>query len=124
LVRLMDDLLDASRISRDRLDLIRKPMDLRDAIANAVETSSPLIEDAGHELRVELPDEALNVNGDNARLCQIVGNLLTNAAQYTPGGGHIVLSAQRVDTDVVLRVEDDGAGIAEDMLPRIFDLFV
>ncbi|MBN1240408.1 MAG: hybrid sensor histidine kinase/response regulator, partial [Gammaproteobacteria bacterium] len=124
LVRLMDDLLDASRVSRGKLDLIRKPMDLRAAISDAVETSSPAVEEAGHRLTVRLPDEPLDVDGDAARLCQVLSNLLSNAAQYSQYGGRIELSAQRRDGKVVVRLKDDGIGISADMLPRIFDLFV
>jgi signal transduction histidine kinase len=123
LVRLMDDLLDASRISRGKLELRKQPFDVRAAAASAVESATPAMQEAGHELTVGLSDEPLAVSGDRARLIQVIGNLLTNAAQYTPRGGHIRLSIGRDGDNAVVSVTDDGMGIKEDMLSRIFEMF-
>jgi signal transduction histidine kinase len=124
LVRLVDDLLDVSRITRGTIDLQREVIDLRRIVNGAVETSRPLLEAHEHSLTISLPNEPLIVDGDPVRLTQILTNLLNNAARYTPDGGHISLSASREGSDVVLRVHDTGAGITGEMLSKIFDLFV
>jgi signal transduction histidine kinase len=123
LVRLVDDLLEVSRITRGKLELRKEIVDLSAIVRTAVETSRPLIDGARHELRVELPPEPLPLEADPVRLSQVVSNLLNNAAKYTPSGGHIVLSARRDGAEVVFSVKDDGSGIPKDMLPRVFDLF-
>src|SRR5262249_33916548 len=92
--------------------------------ARAVETAKPLIEVQGHQLDVSVPQESLLLDADPVRLAQVVGNLLTNAAKYTAANGHIRLTAQREGGEAVLRVGDTGIGIAPDMLPHVFELFV
>jgi PAS domain S-box-containing protein len=124
LVRLVDDLLDVSRITRGRLELHRAPAELAAAVARAVETTRPLIEAGGHELTVSLPPERLLLEADLVRLAQVFANLLHNAAKYTERGGHLWLTAEREGDEAVVRVRDTGIGIAPEMLPRIFDLFV
>ena len=123
-VTLVDDLLDVSRITRGKVQLRRTFVQLADVVAKAIEMASPLLEQQRHELRVEVPRVGLGVLGDPNRLAQVVANLLTNAAKYTEPGGLVHVSADRVDGAVVLRVRDTGVGIAADMLPRVFDLFV
>jgi PAS domain S-box-containing protein len=124
LVRLVDDLLDVSRVMRGKIELRKERVELSTVIARAVETVQPLIEAQGHELTVHLPPESLSLDADPVRLAQVVGNLLTNAAKYTEANGRIRLTAQREDGEAVLRVRDSGIGIAPDMLPHIFELFV
>lgn len=123
LVRLVDDLLDVSRITRGKIRLERKCLSIARAIHSAVETSRPLIDASGHELTVDVPSEPLYVDADEARLSQVLGNLLNNAAKYTLAGGRIRLSAEREGDQVVFRVRDSGTGIPQEMLPKIFDLF-
>lgn len=123
LQRLVDDLLDVSRITRGKVELRKEIVEIADVVARAVEIASFLLEQRRHELEVRVP-RALEWDGDPVRLSQVVANLLTNAARYTEPGGHVALDAWREGADVVLRVRDDGRGIAEDLLPRIFDPFV
>jgi PAS domain S-box-containing protein len=123
LVRLVDDLLDVSRITRGKINLRREPVELAQIIAAAVESSRPLIDARFHELQVEAPAAALRVEGDLTRLSQVVSNLLTNSAKYTPEGGHIWLIVQEEKGLGVIRVRDDGVGIAPELLPKVFDLF-
>ncbi len=123
LVRLIDDLLDVSRISSGKLDLQLAAVPLRDVIESALEASRPHIEASGHRLEVALPSEPLLVNGDLVRLAQVVGNLLNNGAKYTPDGGVVGICAQRENDEALIRVTDSGIGIERDMLPHIFDLF-
>jgi signal transduction histidine kinase/DNA-binding response OmpR family regulator len=123
LVRLVDDLLDVSRITRGKISLQFEPLDMALVVARAVEISQPMIEARGHELTVVLPEEPLCVKGDLVRLAQVVGNLLNNAAKYTEEGGRIWLTAVRDGGEVVLRVRDTGVGIPRDMLTTVFDLF-
>jgi PAS domain S-box-containing protein len=124
LVRLVDDLLDVSRITRGKLNLRREGVDVRAVIAAAVETSRPAIEQAGHELTVKVPEEAVLVDGDATRLAQVVANLLNNSAKYTHRGGHICLTAERTNGSVVLSVKDNGIGIPPTMLGRVFEMFI
>jgi PAS domain S-box-containing protein len=124
LVRLVDDLLDVSRVMRGKIDLHMEPVELATVVARAVETAQPLIEVQGHHLALSLPHESLLVHGDPVRLTQVIGNLLTNSAKYTEANGHIWISAHREEHDVLLSVKDDGIGIAADMLPHVFELFV
>jgi PAS domain S-box-containing protein len=124
MTRLVDDLLDLSRISRGLIQLLKEPVDVAGPVRQAVEGIQPLVRERGLTLSVSLPAEAVCVEADPARLQQIVGNLLTNAAKYTDPGGSIWLSAGREGDELVLRVRDTGIGIAAEMLPRIFDLFV
>ncbi|WP_438021853.1 GAF domain-containing protein [Sorangium sp. So ce233] len=123
MVRMVDDLLDVSRITRGKVELRRERVDLRSVLNGALETSRPLIEAAAHELAVRLPAEPLLLDADPTRLAQVFANLLNNAAKYTPGGGVIRLAAQREGAGVVVRVVDNGVGIPADMLPKVFDMF-
>jgi signal transduction histidine kinase len=123
LIRLVDDLLDVSRITQGKLELKQCRVELAQVIESAVEASEPFIHSAGHKLTVELPEQPLYVNADPNRLAQVVSNLLNNAARYTPEGGHIRLSADREDDEGVITVTDNGIGIPADMLDRIFDKF-
>ncbi|AMV40600.1 PAS domain S-box protein [Planctomyces sp. SH-PL62] len=123
LVRLVDDLMDVSRVTSGKIVLRRERIDLRDVVAAAVETSRQMIDADGHELSVRLPDEPIPVEADRTRLVQVVANLLNNAAKYTPQDGRIDLSVAREGETAVIRVADDGIGIPAEMLPRIFDMF-
>lgn len=123
MVRLIDELLDLSRISRGKVELRLERVTLASVIQNAVETSRPLIEGAGHELILELPAEPLFVDADTTRLAQVFSNLLNNAAKYTEPGGHIRLAAETRDGEVRVSVADDGIGIPASMLPAVFDMF-
>ncbi len=123
MVRLVDDLMDVSRISRGKLELRKGRVPLAAVLNSAVETSSPLIEQMGHELTVTLPKQPLIVDADMTRLAQVFLNLLNNAAKYSDRGGHIQLNVERQGSDVVVTVKDTGIGIAADQLPRIFELF-
>jgi signal transduction histidine kinase/CheY-like chemotaxis protein len=123
MTRLVDDLLDASRIQRGKLRLEKRPIELARVVAGAVEAARPGVSARRHELTVSLPPEPLYLEADPTRLTQIFVNLLSNAVRYTPDGGHIALSAERDGADAVVRVKDDGLGIPPDMLYRIFDPF-
>lgn len=123
MVRLVDDLMDVSRITRDRLELRLERIELARVVEQAVETSRPLVEAGGHQLAVELPGEPLFVDADLARLAQVISNLLNNAAKYTERGGRITLTARRDGGSAEVRVRDTGIGIPAAMLPRVFDMF-
>ncbi|MDB5350101.1 MAG: chemotaxis protein methyltransferase CheR [Planctomycetota bacterium] len=123
MVRLIDDLLDVSRISRNRLELRKERVELAAVVQGALESSRPLIEQCGHELTVSLPPLPVYVDADPTRLGQVILNLLNNAAKYTERGGHVRLTAERQGGDVVLSVRDSGVGISPEMLPHVFDLF-
>jgi signal transduction histidine kinase/DNA-binding response OmpR family regulator len=123
LVRLVDDLLDVSRITRGKIRIELAGVDLAAVVSGAVETSRPLIEAGTHQLEVSLPEEPLWVNADQARLSQVLANLLNNAAKYTPEGGLISISAAREETEARICVRDNGMGIPAEMLARVFDLF-
>lgn len=124
LVRLVDDLLDVSRIITGHIELRKERFDLSAAVTRAVETAEPLIVARGHRLIVSTADEPISVWADLVRLSQVIANLLTNAAKYSPQPSCIWLSAQREGEDLVIRVKDEGMGIAPDMRERIFELFV
>jgi PAS domain S-box-containing protein len=124
LVRLVDDLIDVSRVMRGKIDLRTERIELATVVARAIETAQPLIDSHGHRLELAVPSAPIHVNGDPVRLTQVVGNLLTNAAKYTEANGTIRLSAESENGEAVLRVRDNGIGIAPAMLPSIFDLFV
>jgi PAS domain S-box-containing protein len=124
LARLLDDLLDVSRITRDRIELRWIVLSIADAVERALEATRPLVDERRHVVSVTLPTRPLYVEADPARLEQIIVNVLNNAAKYTPPEGHISVVVAQEDNDVVLRVSDTGIGIPEDMLSRIFDLFV
>ena len=121
--RLVDDLLDVSRITRGKIRLQMEPLDVTAAVNVAVETSRPLIESRKHELILSLPSQPLRVDADPTRLAQVLANLLNNAAKYTQEGGRVWLSVEREGDEAVFRVRDNGSGIPPEMLPRIFDLF-
>jgi CheY-like chemotaxis protein len=123
MVRLIDDLLDVSRISRNKMELRRARVLLADVASSAVETARPAVEEAGHELTVSLPPEPVHLDADLTRLAQVFGNLLSNSAKYTPRGGHIWLSAGRRGQEVVVSVRDNGIGIPAESLRSIFDMF-
>jgi PAS domain S-box-containing protein len=123
LVRLVDDLLDVSRVMRGKIELRLEQVDLATIVARAIETARPLIETQEHSLQVELA-EPLLVNADPVRLAQVIGNLLTNAAKYTERGGQISLTAKRDGQQAEVSLRDSGIGIAPEMLAQIFDLFV
>ncbi|MGI4843523.1 MAG: hybrid sensor histidine kinase/response regulator [Janthinobacterium lividum] len=124
MARLLDDLLDAARISSGKITLSVRPMALAGALDQAVETVAPRIRERGQRLDIELPDEDFTIDGDPVRLTQVFANLLGNASKYTGDGGRIVLGARRAGEEVVVTVSDDGSGIAPEMLPQIFDLFI
>ena len=124
LVRLVDDLLDVSRVSRGKVELRKGIVSLNAVVDLALETSRPLIEAARHALTVTLPSDTVLLHADATRLAQVLGNLLNNAAKYTPAGGHIVLAAQHQPSGrVSITVSDNGIGIPAEMLGRVFDLF-
>jgi PAS domain S-box-containing protein len=124
LTRLVDDLLDVSRIARGKVELKNEIVEMAEVVAKAIELASPLLEERTHVLTVDVPPRGLAVMGDSTRLSQVAANLLTNAAKYTNPGGHITVSAKLEGAEVVLRVRDTGVGIAPEFLPRVFDLFV
>lgn len=124
MARLLDDLLDVSRITRGKVVLRVDDVDLLSVVDSAVEASSPLVEARGHRLTLSLPGDAVWVRGDAVRLAQVVGNLLNNAAKYTPPGGEVHLSLQRDNDEAIIRVRDNGDGIDAGTLPHIFSLFV
>ena len=124
LVRLVDDLLDISRIIRGKIELRREHLDLRQAVERAAETARPVLDVYGHTLSVSLPPEALRVSGDLVRLAQVISNLLTNAAKYSRASAPIEVSVRREGAEALVAVKDRGVGIPAALLPRVFDLFV
>jgi PAS domain S-box-containing protein len=123
LTRLVDDLLDVSRITLGKITLNRAALDLRPIVAQAVEAAQPLLMARHHQLTTEISASPLPIWGDAARLIQIISNLLNNAARFTADGGHITLAVRREDARIVLSVKDDGVGIPADMRERVFDMF-
>ncbi len=123
MTRLIDDLMDVSRINRGKIQLQKTRMSLADAVRNAVDTSRPLIDVQGHELFVDMPAEPVYLEGDLIRLSQVFANLLNNSAKYTDPGGRIRLSVERQGNDAVVSVSDNGVGIPPDMLANVFDMF-
>ena len=124
MARLLDDLLDVSRISSGKVVLRLEPLDLRDAIARAVEALQPAMDQRGHRLSIVLPPAALPVRGDPTRLVQLLSNLLNNAAKYTPDGGRITVTAECAGEEIRVQVADTGLGMSAQLLEGIFDLFV
>ncbi len=124
LTRLVDDLLDVSRIARGKVELKSEIVELHGVVAQAIEMARPLVEQRAHALTVDVPARGLAVKGDVTRLSQVVANLLNNAAKYTPVGGRITITGEVHQGEAVLRVRDTGMGIAADVLTGIFDLFV
>lgn len=123
MARLVDDLLDLSRLSRGRIELRRERVDVAVAIEDALQACRPLIDAARHELVLSLPDEPVCVDGDLVRLSQIIANLVNNAVKYTPSGGRIELTLVERPGEAAVVVSDSGIGIAPDMVPRIFEMF-
>jgi PAS domain S-box-containing protein len=123
MVRLIDDLLDMSRISRGKVELRRERIELLKIIQQAVETSRPLIEENGHDLTIDAPPDPIFVDADATRLAQVFSNLLNNAAKYTERGGHVTLTVERQGSDAVVGVRDTGVGIPAHMLPKVFEMF-
>jgi CheY-like chemotaxis protein len=123
LIRLVDDLLDVSRMTRGTIQIKKRLLRLQDIVAQGAEIAMPLIEQRRHHLDVHLSSSELRVNGDEARLAQVVSNLLTNAAKYTDPGGCITVEAHRQGGEIVLSVKDDGIGISAELLPHVFDMF-
>ena len=123
MTRLVEELFDIASVRQGKVKLRMENLDLVAVAARAVDTSRPVIERRGHAFDVVQPAGPIRVHGDETRLCQVVANLLTNAARYTPEGGRIALTLDKDDRDAIIRVEDTGVGIAADMLPRVFDLF-
>ena len=124
LTRIVDELLDVNRVARGRFSVERRPIDLQEVLARAVESSRPLIEQHGLEFEMEVPPDPLPVNGDTMRLVQVFVNLLNNAAKYTPAPGRVRLEVLRGEREVIVRVHDTGRGIPEDSLERVFELFM
>ena len=123
MVRLIDDLLDVSRVSRGKIELKKELIDLKAIVGLAVETSLPLVEAGRHDLSVQIAPEPLPVLADPTRLAQVFSNLLNNAAKYTPEGGRLSLVARRVGHEAHVAVTDNGVGIPKEMLPEVFEMF-
>ena len=124
LSRLVDDLLDVSRITQRRIELRQETVEVAEIVRQAVETVEPMIRERGHDLQIHSSYRALHVHGDVSRLVQCVVNLLTNAAKYTEPGGRIHISTRGQDQSAVIEVSDNGMGISPELLPKVFDLFV
>jgi PAS domain S-box-containing protein len=124
MARLIDDLIDISRITTGNIALERQPVNMVDAVRRAIETSAPLVDSAGHMLNVDVPDAALMVRGDVLRLTQLLTNIVNNAARYTPAGGEIDVRARAEGTFAVVSVRDNGQGIAPHLMEGIFQMFV
>lgn len=123
MVRLVDDLMDLSRISRGKLDLRMELVDLVSVLGMALEASRPLIDRNEHQLKVQVPEGSFMVLGDTNRLMQVISNLLNNAAKYTPPGGNIELALERNGDSAVIRVKDNGIGIEKEAITKVFDMF-
>ena len=124
MIRLVDDLLDISRIAHGKIELKRERFEVAEVIAAAIETARPLVDARRHRLTVDVAADGLEVEADRARLAQSVGNLINNAAKYTEAGGTIAISARRDGATIAIAVRDDGMGIAPEMLPHVFTTFV
>ncbi len=123
LLRLMEDLLDVSRITRGKIELRREPVELRSMVQDAVDSTRPAIESMDHTLAVDLPEGPILVQGDRVRLAQVLSNILGNAAKFTPRGGLIAVNAHSENGSVVIRVRDNGIGIPPHMVDRVFEMF-
>jgi signal transduction histidine kinase len=123
LAHLINDLLDIARVTNGKVDIRKEKVDLRSVVSNAVETSLPLIEKSGHAFSLEVHDAPLPVEADAARIAQVIGNLLTNAAKYTPNGGSIKLAVGSEGGEAVIAVTDSGVGIPREALETVFDMF-
>src|SRR5205085_1285294 len=124
MVRLIDDLLDVSRITRGTMELRKSRVELATVVESAVETVRPIIQEMGHALEIVLPKHPIVVEADPTRLAQVISNLLNNAAKYMSHGGKIDLVAKREDSAVTIAVQDTGIGIPPEMIDRIFDMFI
>ena len=124
MARLLDDLLDVSRITRGTLEIRRDAVDLRAVLRHAVEAARPLAQAVEHELQVQVPEVPLVVRGDETRLIQVIGNLINNAVKFTNAGGAIVVSADIDGPMIVARVRDSGRGISPELLPHVFEMFI
>ena len=124
MMRLVDDLLDVSRITRGEIQLEHQSVDVRDVVARALEIARPLVQQRRHHVEVVVPDHPILVYGDATRLTQVITNLARNAAKFTDPGGRISVEVRQVDGRAVVEVSDNGSGIGPDLLPRVFDLFV
>jgi PAS domain S-box-containing protein len=124
MMRLVDDLLDVARITRGTLVLKQQRLDLRGVITKAIELASPLLEQRKHHLEIDMPDQPIPVEADDARLTQVFANILVNAARYTEDGGHISIRGRALDGEVCVSIQDDGRGMPPELLARVFDLFV
>jgi PAS domain S-box-containing protein len=124
MTRIVDDLLDLSRINRGKVSLQREPVELAQVIELAVQASRPQLDEYRHELYVSLPEGSIVLDVDRARFAQVLSNLLNNSAKYTPEGGRIDLTVTEAGSDVLIKVADNGIGISQDLLPKVFDLFV
>jgi len=122
--RLVDDLLDVSRIAHGLIELKRRPVEMSEVLLKAIELASPLLEQRAHALDVQVPRAGLLVDGDPVRLAQVFANLVTNAAKYTRARGRISIAAERLEEQIVVRVTDNGMGISAELLPTVFELFV
>jgi signal transduction histidine kinase len=123
MVRMVDDLMEVSRITRGQVELRKNRVDLASVVHSAIETSKPLIDSSRHLLEISLADEPLKLEADAVRLTQVFANLLNNASRYTDEGGRIWLSARREGSDALVSIRDNGIGIPSDMLTKVFDLF-
>jgi signal transduction histidine kinase/ActR/RegA family two-component response regulator len=123
MTRLVDDLLDVSRITRGKVELRRRRLELAECVGKAVEVASPLLEQRRHHLTVSVPQQGLPVRADPHRLEQVISNLLSNAGKYTNPGGHIEISARAGGERVLVAVRDNGIGMSPELLPHVFDLF-
>jgi signal transduction histidine kinase/CheY-like chemotaxis protein len=124
MVRLIDDLMEVSRITRGKIELRFEPLDLSEIVAGAIELARPQVESAGHSLEIDLPEGDCPLLGDRVRLTQVFANLLNNAAKYTPAGGHVQVVAKCEGDYATVSVRDDGIGVAPEMLSEIFGMFV
>src|SRR6185436_590938 len=122
-IRLVDDLLDVSRISRGKLELRIEDVSLSAVVRGAVEVARPHIEARGHALEIDVPAGPVCVRGDSARLGQVLSNLLNNAAKYTDPGGRITVRIEQGDGEATIRVRDTGVGIPPSLLPHVFEMF-
>ncbi len=123
LARLVDDLLDMSRITRGKIELRKEPIELEPIVEQAVEAVRPLYESMNQELSVTLPPQPIHLDGDSARLAQVVGNLLNNAGKFTDRGGHVWLTVEQEGGQAVIRIRDNGIGIAVEQFARVFEMF-